>query len=37
MWIVKATGLPVKTISTIEGGTTVTQVNRYDGISAPQI
>jgi hypothetical protein len=37
MWIARASGLPVKTISTIDGTTTVTQINRYDGITAPPL
>jgi hypothetical protein len=37
MWVAKGTGLPVKTVSTVEGRTVITQINRYDGVSAPQI
>lgn len=36
IWIAKNSGLPVKTVSTLEGNTVVTQMNTYTGVTAPQ-
>lgn len=36
IWIAKDSGLPVKTVSTLEGNTVVTQMNTYSGVIAPQ-